>query len=459
MRLNVSLSVIFYGQPRIFRVSSDKPVTTQLSLAGNSASAQLRQRCLKSLRLRGFYLALAFAVGFACLRPTTGSAEIIQIMDARLGEHPGKTRFVVEVSGIVNYKIFTLADPYRVVVDLPNVEWKLPFASGALSAGPIVAVRYNHYRASTARIVLDLVRPLSVDKSFLLPSSTALGRRLVIDLVDTSAEDFVLAAGWPATISAAATQLPTLPSIQTPLRKPQKYMIVIDPGHGGRDSGATGSDGTHESDVVLTMAKALKRNLEESGRYRTLLTRKDDTGVVLRNRIAIARESKANLFISLHADSLSGKPNVRGASVYTLSERASDAEAQALANKENRADILLGVNMADNSEEVNDILIDLALRDTKNASVRFARILMSRLGKVTPLLKNTHRFAGFAVLKSPDVPSVLVELGYMSNKKDEKNLKSATWRNKVATSIVKAVDDYFTHIKVGRAEVEDEGTD
>lgn len=406
---------------------------------------------MKSLGLRGLCLALAFAAGFACLRPTTGSAEIVRVMDARLGEHPGKTRFVVEVSGIIDYKIFTLADPYRVVVDLPNVEWQLPFASGGLSAGPVVAVRYDHYRASTARIVLDLVRPLSVDKSFLLPLSTGAGRRLVIDLVDTSAEDFARAAGWPAPISAAPARLPTLPSIRTPVRKPQKYMVVIDPGHGGRDSGATGSGGIRESDIVLTMAKTLKRKLEESGRYRTLLTREDDTGVVLRDRIAIARESKADLFISLHADALSGGPNVRGASVYTLSETASDAEAQALANKENRADILLGVDMADNSEEVNDILIDLALRDTKNASVRFARILMPRLGEVTLLVKNTHRFAGFAVLKSPDVPSVLVELGYMSNRKDEKNLKSSAWRNKVAASIVKAVDDYFTDIKVNRA--------
>lgn len=376
---------------------------------------------------------------------------MVQVTDARLGAHPGKTRFVVDVSGDVEYRIFTLADPYRVIIDLPNVEWRLPFASGTLSVGPIVAVRYNQYRASTARIVLDLVRPLTVGKSFLLPAATGSGRRLVIDLEESSAEEFAATAGWPEEPLAEAGELQLSTQIQTPARKPQKRMIVIDPGHGGRDPGASGSSGLRESDIVLTMAKTLKKNLEQTGRYNTLLTRSDDSGVVLRDRIAIARENKADLFISIHADALAGKPGVGGASVYTLSEKASDSEAAALAKKENRADILLGVDMSENSEEVNGILIDLAMRDTKNASVRFARLLMPKLGEVTPLLKNTHRFAGFAVLKSPDVPSVLVELGYMSNKKDEKNLNSEAWRNKISASIVNSVDSFFASIEVSRA--------
>ncbi len=397
--------------------SADEP------LAWCHGALNTKIRC-KSLLF--FIVSLIF--GGMVLAPTSGWADMEQVTNARLGAHPEKTRFVIDVSGDVEYRIFTLVDPYRVVVDLPNVEWRLPFASGTLSFGPIIAVRYNQFRVSTARIVLDLVEPLTVDKSFLLPTVTGSGRRLVIDLVESSAEEFAASAGWPKELLVDATGLPLPVSTQTPARKPQKRVIVIDPGHGGRDPGASGSNGTRESDIVLTMAKTLKKTLEQTGKYRVLLTRKDDTGVVLRDRITIARDNKADLFLSLHADSLVGKPEVSGASVYTLSEKASDAEAAALANKENRADILLGVDMSENTEEVNGILIDLAMRDTKNASVRFARLLMPKLGGVTPLLKNTHRFGGFAVLKSPDVPSVLVELGYLSNKKDEKNLNSVAWR-------------------------------
>jgi N-acetylmuramoyl-L-alanine amidase len=221
-----------------------------------------------------------------------------------------------------------------------------------------------------------------------------------------------------------------------------KPVIIIDAGHGGIDPGAIGASGTLEKEITLAYARAVAQALAATGRYHVVLTRKKDNFIRLRQRIAIARGAGADLFLSLHADK-DGTSALRGASVYTLSEQASDAEAEALATKENKADIIAGVDLSNENQVVTDILIDLAQRETQNLSARFAGMLVLELKQETTLLHNTHRFAGFAVLKAPDVPAALVELGYLSSRQDESLLASSQHRAKMAAAIVRAANAYF----------------
>jgi N-acetylmuramoyl-L-alanine amidase len=222
----------------------------------------------------------------------------------------------------------------------------------------------------------------------------------------------------------------------------QRPVVVLDAGHGGVDPGAIGRSGIYEKEITLAMADELKKQLEATGRYQVVLTRDSDIFIRLRDRIALARAAGADLFISLHADAHSTS-DLRGASVYTLSEQASDAEAAALATQENKSDVIAGVDLSHENEVVTNILIDLAQRETKNLSARFAAILVDELKADTLLLRNSHRFAGFAVLKAPDVPSVLIELGYLSSDQDEAELRSAKHRAKLGAAILRAVDGFF----------------
>jgi N-acetylmuramoyl-L-alanine amidase len=217
---------------------------------------------------------------------------------------------------------------------------------------------------------------------------------------------------------------------------------MIDPGHGGVDPGAMSRSGVWEKNIVLAFARELRRGLLATGQFRVLMTRDRDVFVRLRNRIAIARRAGADLFISVHADSIRNS-RVRGTSVYTLSERASDKEADTLAHKENKSDLIAGVDLKKQSDDVVNILIDLAQRETMNESAVFARKLVNELGKTRKMLRNTHRFAGFAVLKAPDIPSVLVELGYLSNRSDERLLTNPKKRRSLARAMARAVQEYF----------------
>ncbi len=415
----------------------------------------------------------------------------IRITDVRIGEHPNKTRVVLDIQGRSDAKVFSLDDPARLVIDVPNGLWAVPFQSGERAGGAISSIRYGRLNRNMARLVLDLNYPVKLASRELLVGKNANGARLVLDLqrAGQSTVDPISKAPAPevepvpetpdAPAAAVEAEEPKVPDEAPaeeiaqkapviPEAKPEdplyvlddpeavetdedpKLVIVIDPGHGGRDPGAIGYKGTKEAEVVLGAAKALKAHLDKKKRYKTVLTRNNNSSLKLRNRIAVARKADADLFISLHADSLPEAKKVRGASAYTLSKKASDAEAGALARKENQADVLLGVDLTTHSAEVNDILIDLALSHTKNASVRFAGMVLSELGDVTPLVKSPQKSAGFVVLKSPDVPSVLVELGYLSNLQDEKNLNSAAWRTKTAKAIGTAIDQYFGYAEVSQ---------
>jgi N-acetylmuramoyl-L-alanine amidase len=239
-------------------------------------------------------------------------------------------------------------------------------------------------------------------------------------------------------------------TIAPPSRKPQRRskrkVIVIDPGHGGVDPGALGASGIYEKDLTLAAARDFKRRLDATGKFEVYLTRDQDIFIRLRDRIAIARAKAADLFISIHADTISNS-GIRGLSVYTLSEKASDKEAADLAEKENKSDLIAGIDLSSESPEVTNILIDLAQRETMNDSSRFAGQLVDELKSVSRVLPNTHRFAGFAVLKAPDVPSVLVEMGFLSNSQDDKALRDPHYRAKMAEALATAVGRFFRTVE------------
>ena len=306
-----------------------------------------------------------------------------------------------------------------------------------------------------ARLTVDMARPVRIVGAILLPPNKDSPKyRLVVDMV---ADDRVEASRTEPPPkqqpipTAKPTTLAALPSVAravdgasatTKSRPPELPVVVLDPGHGGIDPGTTSAGGQREKDLVLNMAKELRSLIERSGRYRVVLTRGDDEFIRLRDRIAIARKLGGQIFISIHADSLRYSEQ-RGASIYTLSEQASDNEAARFAAEENKADILTGADLSQHDAVVATILIDLAQRDTNNKSIAFADLMAEQLAKVSPLVKRHRRFAGFAVLKSPDIPSVLLELGYLSNPEDARNLAQPNYRAKLGQAIVRALDQYF----------------
>lgn len=307
-------------------------------------------------------------------------------------------------------KSFTLASPSRVAIDISRVEsaeLKLPKPN---KSQLVKAIRFGQYDANTSRIVLDLNAPAKIVAS-------QSGNPMTIEIVP------------------AGAMKPAKPEKPKPL-------VFIDAGHGGQDPGAIGKHDTHEKDVTLNYAKALRDALLASGRYRVGLTREDDRFITLPDRVAIARRQKADLFISLHADS-NPNPEARGLSIYTLSETASDAESAALAEQENKADIIPGIDLRGADADVASILIDLTQRETMNKSSQFADLVVKHLHSDITKLQKTHRYAGFRVLKAPDVPSVLIELGFLTNEKDEHLLLTKQYREHVVESVVKGIDRFY----------------
>ena len=361
----------------------------------------------------------------------------------RIGVHPEKTRFVLELTEEPSYRIFTLPDPARVVIDLPELDWRIPAGPLQQGQGLIEDLRYGLFAPGTSRVVLDISGPVGVKRVLVLPPGAEGAYRLVVDLQPVSQEVFLNPDERRPVLSQRPLPLPSQAASPIPTPKSDdRPTIVIDAGHGGVDPGAIGDSGVYEKQVALDYARELRRQLLASGHFRVVLTRDRDVFLPLRDRMELAQKAEGDLFLSLHANTY--PTNVaRGAAVYTLSETASDAEAAALAHKENKADVIAGLNLGAQTQDVSMILIDLAQRETMNLSKNFANKLVNELGKVTKLLRNTHRFAGFAVLKSPIVPSVLVEIGYMSNREEEKLLLNPEHRTKLCESIVRALERYF----------------
>ncbi len=368
--------------------------------------------------------------------------------NAHLSGDMRKTRFVTVLSRQVKFGVRTLSDPYRVIIDMSEVKLNLPKGSGKKGKGLVTGFRYGRVEPHGVRIILDVKAPVIVDKAVIWPAADGYSPRLVVELSRTDRKTFVAKQRARAkSRTAALSRTRKAPRLAVKKRKSDrsKRVIVIDPGHGGIDPGAISRKGLKEKDMVFAFSKALRDKLEKTGNYDVFLTRTVDSYVALRKRVDLGRSKDADLFISLHADSLPRRyaNRVSGATVYTLSEEASDKEAKDLAAKENRSDIIAGVALPNESDDVTNILIDLAQRETNNLSIGFADALLASLNGKIKFSKKNRRYAGFRVLKAPDVPSVLLELGYMSNRDDVKRLKSKAWRNKVAGAVAAAVDSYF----------------
>lgn len=377
----------------------------------------------------------------------SASAETV-IQGVRTGENVGLTRVVVDLSAEPSWNSFVLDDPYRVVVDIDDAAWRLA-ARPDPPRGLITSLRYGRFASDTGRLVLEFAQPVIAAREFVLPPQAGHGYRLVIDLRPADDAQFAAARAKAAAQFAAPqpAEEKTVVPAGTPEPPPERpgriFTVVVDPGHGGADPGALGRGRTREKDIVLAVGKELRAALLGTGRYKVVMTRDSDRFIPLRERVRIARRAGADLFVSLHADAAAGR-SVRGAGIYTLSETASDREAAALARRENQSDIIAGVDLSQSEDEVtNLILIDLVQRQTMNNSARFARVAVSEIGKTIKLRRNPHRFAGFRVLRAPDVPSVLVELGFLTNADEERKLRSKDWQRRVAAGMVQAIDAYF----------------
>lgn len=386
----------------------------------------------------------------------------LEVQNIRFGTYPDKTRMVVELTESTDFRIFVLPDPYRMIIDLPAFTWKAGDMKNQKGIG-ITAIRHGNLKPGISRIVFDLNRPVSIHNAFTLGRDGKNPNRLVIDFANTNAAGFEMAqreilggldvdnlprnkAPEPYEVASLQGMAPPTPAPK-PNTQNQKPLIIIDPGHGGVDPGAIGANGVNEKDVVLALAKELKKQLEASGMYRVKMTRDTDVFIKLRDRVKYAQQNKGDLFISIHADSISDS-GVNGASIYTLSEKASDAQTAKLAARENKADLIAGIELEVEDEAVVDILIDLARRNTQNQSKFLANTVVSKLNSNgLKTLTSPHRSANFAVLKAPEIPSVLVETGFMSNKAEANRLNTASHREKVAGSLKKGIDAYFKTVK------------
>lgn len=360
----------------------------------------------------------------------------------RVGGDEKQTRFVIDFSRKFDIRAFTLANPYRVVIDMPQVAFHFPARTGESGRGLIKAFRYGLVMQGGSRVVIDLANPARVDRAFVLDSSNDQPARLVLDLAAVDREAFMRAIALEnRTPETAGKRPPPAPDDKADPRP----LIVIDPGHGGIDNGTRAASGELEKAIVLEFSLLLRDHIEKTGRYRVMMTRSDDTFIPLAERVGIARARQAGLLVSIHADALArGDGDAQGATIYTLSDTASDAAAARLAESENGVDAIAGIDLSAEADDVADILFDLARRETKTFSVQFARGLVTEMRNATRMHKDPLRSAGFRVLRAPDVPSVLVELGYVSNRGDLKALTSDAWRNRTAAAIAKAVDSYFS---------------
>lgn len=365
----------------------------------------------------------------------------LEVQDIRIGVHEGSTRFVVDLSDKVEPRIFGLPDPFRVVIDLPEVNFSLSEERIGDGAGLIDKLRYGLFRPGTSRFVLDLKTPAKVAKQFLLRPDAGKPWRLVLDIEPTTRADFVASMRPAADTAPRVASKPPPPSLSRPPNP--KPVVVVDAGHGGVDPGAIGVSGVYEKTIALNYSREVAKRLRATGKYKVVMTRDRDIFLPLRERVRIARAAGADLFLSVHANT-HPKRATKGFSVYTLSNKASDKEAAALAALENKSDVIGGVDLGDYSDDVQNILIDFAQAKTNELSVKFARdMLVGEIGQRARLLGRPWRSAGFAVLKAPDVPSVLLELGYISNPQEERLLVSKAHREKMAGAIVRAVAAYF----------------
>ena len=394
-------------------------------------------------------------------------AEAPQVVAARVGVEAGKTRLVIEFAPgtkIQPPKLLHLSKPDRVVLDFPTLQFKTNVAALALPPGAVIKkVRAGAFSTQVTRVVLELTQPTKT-KLFSLAGNRQQGPRVGVDFFPTTPRVQVkevvrrpTTRPTPAAVSPSA-EIPAggrtasdgtivIQGEVTPVvtavagKKRRPVVVVIDPGHGGVDPGAIGKGKTYEKDVVLAVAKAVRDELLATPGYKVYLTRERDVFVPLAERVRIAQRRQADLFVSIHADAHANR-EIRGGSAYVLSEVASDAEAERLARIANEGDLVAGIDLSEEDSDVRNILIDLVQRETMNKSAVFARFILEEKGKVVKLRSTEPRFAGFRVLKAPEIPSVLCELSYMSNPQDEKMLNTPAAQARLAGAIARGIIGY-----------------
>ncbi len=348
------------------------------------------------------------------------------VTNARAAGDAFSTRFVIDLTQTVAFVATTETNPDRISIELDRVNFDLPPGVGRKMRGLVKNFSYGSVNEGKSQILIDTIGPVRIANSFVLEAQQEQPARLVLDLVKTG-------------FDAATTMQPPAPYAG------EQKVVVIDAGHGGIDPGAVSAKGTKEKDVVLAFAVNLQKRLAASSRYKVVMTRDTDRFIKLKDRVQIARDAAADLFIAVHADIIRGK-SARGTTLYTLSEKASDAEAEALAHKENRTDIIAGFDFENENAKVTDVLIELVQRESKNLSIVFSRTAAKAISKVAQMNGKPIRSAGFVVLKAPDVPSVLIELGYLSSKQDEKLLLSNDWQDSAAGALADAIGTYFDQV-------------
>ncbi|WP_285532986.1 N-acetylmuramoyl-L-alanine amidase [Stutzerimonas stutzeri] len=371
------------------------------------------------------------------------------VQSVRLWRAPDNTRLVFDLSGPVEHKIFTLTAPDRLVIDVTGATLKAELDKLALQNTPVASLRAGQHDANTLRVVVDLHAPVS-PKSFSLAPNQQYGHRLVVDLFDQATA--ARAATQPpatATPSTPATPVsPTLPAVKLPATSGGKrdIVIAIDAGHGGEDPGAIGPGKVYEKHVVLQISKELQRQINAEKGFRAELVRTGDYFIPLRKRTEIARKKGADLFVSIHADA-APRSAAYGASVFALSDRGATSEtARWLADSENRSDLIGGagnVSLGDKDQMLAGVLLDLSMTASLSSSLNVGQKVLSNMGRITPLHKRRVEQAGFMVLKSPDIPSILVETGFISNPSEAKKLQTSSHQQALARSIHSGVRQFF----------------
>lgn len=384
-------------------------------------------------------LLLAAAMFTNVARAEGGAQPQLTALTFKMAGDDLRNRVVVMFDRKPEVKTHLLEHPHRLIIDMPEAGFGFDKES-LKPRGLVTEVRYGLIAPDKSRLILNAKGPFKVEKLEVLKNETSAGYRMVIDIVAGSEREFarmVAAQGEVAVANAGEAA----PAISDKPQTAHQFTIMIDPGHGGIDSGAESAGGTLEKNVTLAFGRELRDVLMKNKDFNVLMTREDDTFLRLGERVRLARQHEADLFISLHADTIRYK-DIRGATVYTLSDKASDDVARAMAERENSSDASAGIY---NEEEpvLHDILMELTQRETHSFSLSFADKLIRSLQGEVNLINNPHRFAGFQVLRAPDVPSVLVEIGYLSNKEDEKLLKDAAWRKRAAERISAAVIHYY----------------
>ncbi|MGH8456786.1 MAG: N-acetylmuramoyl-L-alanine amidase [Stenotrophobium sp.] len=387
-----------------------------------------------------------FFIVLLCLAPLADAAELhgLQLLDS-----PGNTRAVFDFQGAVTHRVFALSNPDRVVIDITPVDRSgLALVDRTAGKGYVKRLRSAERNDGTLRVVLDMAQPVDT-KSLVSNTDNGGSYRLVLDLYGKPALKTAPASG-SAQVSATAPAAPVMRLVEKPI------VVAVDPGHGGDDPGARGPSGLLEKNVALSIARKLVVLIDEQPGMKAVLTRDGDYYVGLRQRIQIARKAQADLFVSVHCNALT-RPNMRGTAVYVLSSRGvTNEHARWLANQENAADMVGGIDIQDKDHELAAVLVDLSQSATLEASFDVGNRILESMGEINALQKPRVQQAAFVVLKAPDIPSVLVETAFITNPHDERLLASDSYREKMADSILAGIQGYFKNYRPHQQVVEND---